>query len=100
MLHNIKLQLLQAKNNRIKLNNRMTIRTETIPFGSLVITERYKFYVSIPNHSFKVDDEEYIGLASDSPFYIFIKGKKLGNHFSFNKKTYLIKEVLLQYIRF
>ena len=94
MLHTIELQLIQAKNDKLKLNNILPLRTEMITLGSLVITENYKFYISIPNHSFKVDQEEYIGIASDSPLYLFMKGKKVGDRFSFNKKDYLIKEVL------
>jgi len=94
MLHNIELQLHQAKNDRLKLNKILPIRTEAITVGSLVITENYKFYISIPNHSFKVEKEEYIGIASDSPLYLFMKGKKEGDRFSFNKKDYLIKKVL------
>lgn len=94
LLHTIELQLIQAKNDMAKLEILMPIQTETVTLGSLVITENYKFYVSISNHSFNVDGEEYIGLTTDSPLYIFIKGKKEGESFSFNKMTYVIKKLL------
>lgn len=94
LLHHAEMQLAQAENDLMKLKNLLPIQTETVTLGSLVITEKYKFYVSIANHSFYVADEEYIGLASDAPLYSFMKGKKAGEQFSFNQQSYTIQQIL------
>jgi hypothetical protein len=93
MMHSMELQLVQAQNDLTFLKNMDNRATEMVTVGSIVVTENYKFFVAIANHSFKVGNDEFIGLAADAPIYTFMRGKKVGDRFSFNKKDYLIKAI-------
>lgn len=93
MMHSMEVQLVQATNDLNFLKNMDNRATEMVTVGSIVVTENYKFFVAIANHSFKVGNDEFIGLAADAPIYTFMRGKKVGDRFSFNKKDYLIKAI-------
>lgn len=93
MANSLEVQLVQAENDLKLLKNMDTRVTETVTQGSIVVTEDYKFFISIANHGFEVKGEEFIGLALDAPIYSFMRGKKKGDSFSFNKKEYVIKDI-------
>lgn len=93
MVHSAELQLIQAKNDLLVLKNLDISIKESISPGAVVITDKYNFFVSVANHSFKVDGKEFIGLAFDAPIYQYMRLLNEGEKFNFNKKEYLIKEV-------
>ncbi|MCB9257149.1 MAG: hypothetical protein H6579_08475 [Chitinophagales bacterium] len=93
MVHSAELQLIQAKNDLLVLKNLDISIKEVISPGAVVITDKYNFFISVANHSFKVDGKEFIGLAFDSPIYQYMRLLPEGEKFSFNKQEYLIKEI-------
>ncbi len=67
---------------------------DTVQLGSIVVTDKETFFVSASIERFDVDDQPLFGLSTKSPLYKVMQGKKAGDSFTFNKRTYTISEVL------
>jgi transcription elongation GreA/GreB family factor len=61
--------------------------------GSLVYTENATYFISISVGDVLVSKTHYLCVALHSPIGSFLTGKKKGDSFSFNGKTYTIKGV-------
>lgn len=66
---------------------------DTVQPGSVVVTDKDIFFVSVSIERFKVDDLEVFGLSTASPLYQEMAGKKKGSTFSYNHTQYRIREV-------
>ncbi len=62
----------------------------TIQLGSVVVTNREIFFVSVSIGSFEVDGQRIFGLSMESPLFKAMEGKKKGDHFSYNYGEYQI----------
>lgn len=67
--------------------------TETIQFGSVVVTEQQKLFVSISLGQVKIDGDTYIALSPSAPLYKILQGKKKGETYQFRDKSVKILEV-------
>ncbi len=56
---------------------------ETVSFGSVVITQDQKLFISISAGKIEVDGEIYFAISPMVPFYAPIKDKKKGDEFEF-----------------
>ncbi len=61
--------------------------------GSVVKTDREIFFVSASIERFQVDGQSLFGLSVSSPLFLAMKGKKVGDVFSYGKLTYRILDV-------
>lgn len=61
--------------------------------GSVVKTDREIFFVSASIERFQVDGQSLFGLSVSSPLYLAMKGKKVGDVFSYGKISYCILDV-------
>ncbi|WP_461448999.1 3-oxoacyl-ACP synthase [Mucilaginibacter sp.] len=68
--------------------------SDTVDTGSVVITDNGKFYIAISAGTLKVDDENYFAVSAAAPIVIKMLGKKAGEEFDVNGKSYKILEVL------
>jgi len=66
----------------------------TVEFGTLVTTDKRNFFVSSSIEQFTVKGKSIFGLSVHSPLYKEMKGKKVGEKFTYNETTYLIKEIV------
>jgi len=66
---------------------------KTITLGSVVITDKRKFFVSVSIENFKISRTDYFGLSQKTPLYQEMEGKKKGDTFSFRDFKYVIKDV-------
>jgi vacuolar-type H+-ATPase subunit D/Vma8 len=66
---------------------------EFVEFGSVVRTDRSTFFVSASIEEFEADGETVFGLSIDSPLYHVMKGKRVGESFSYRTYTYVITEI-------
>ncbi len=64
-----------------------------ISFGSVVITNDQKLFISISLGKIEVEGETYYAVSVKVPFYEAIKGKKKGNTFDFRDKQNHVVEV-------
>jgi transcription elongation GreA/GreB family factor len=68
--------------------------TDIVRLGSLVITDNGNFYITISAGQVKLDDKIYMMISPASPIGAKLIGLKAGASFSFNNKTYKVKEIL------
>lgn len=67
--------------------------SEQIQMGSVVVTDRMKFFVSVSLEEFEVDGEKFFGISPKAPIYDKMRGLKSGDSFEMNGVKYVIKEV-------
>jgi hypothetical protein len=66
----------------------------TVQAGSLVITNKGKFYIAISAGSLTYNNETYFAVSIASPIGIQLKGKSAGASFSLNNNVYIVQTVL------
>lgn len=67
---------------------------ETVKNGNLVVTSSGNFYISISAGELNLQGIKYFAVSQASPIGKAFLAKKVGDEFSFNGKTYLVKEIL------
>ncbi|MDP4267932.1 MAG: hypothetical protein Q8880_10925 [Bacteroidota bacterium] len=65
---------------------------ESVVFGSIVVTEENRFFVSVSIGKINVDGNMYFAISPAVPIFQVMAGKKMGDSFSFNGKSQKIKE--------
>ncbi len=93
MAQRIAIQLKRAEGELNYVRAISLERQNTITTGSLVETNHYFFYVSIPCHPFEIDGKRVIGLANDAPIFFALKDKKEGDRFTFANNEYEVKSI-------
>lgn len=68
-------------------------RYEKIQPGSLVITDKNNFYISISAGALMLEAKKYLAVSPSSPIGINMIDKQAGNSFVFNNITRTIQEV-------
>ncbi len=87
-------QLSQAGQNLELLRKPEILQPKNeISFGALVQTASDTFFVSIGLGSVSFNSEQIIVISMLVPIYHVMKGKKVGDSFSFNNKGYTIKSI-------
>lgn len=66
---------------------------ENVVLGSIVKTDKMTFYPSVSIEKFDVDGKELFGISAQAPLFKEMKGKKVGDSFSFHDQHYTIEEV-------
>ncbi len=74
--------------DRIDMNE----ENESISFGSIVITNDQKLFISISLGKIIVDGEEYFAISPLVPLYKSLEGLKKGDIFEFNGKQRTIED--------
>lgn len=67
--------------------------TDKIQNGSLVFTNNGNFYISISAGQFEIEGQIFFAISSASPIGRLLLGLEKGMTFSFNGKTFEIKDV-------
>ncbi|WP_131538049.1 3-oxoacyl-ACP synthase [Pedobacter nototheniae] len=62
--------------------------------GSLVFTSEGNFYISISAGELKTDEQTFYAVSQAAPIGKLLIGKKVGEGFKFNSKTYQINQIL------
>ena len=65
-----------------------------VQLGAVVKTDQVNFLVAVSHPRFRVDDTEYVGISTQSPFLRFAQGLIPGDSFVVANRMYLILEVL------
>lgn len=76
--------------NQISVNG----QSQQVEAGSIVSTDKGKFYLSISAGVLTFAGETYFAISPGSPIGLKMKGCRVGDEFSLNGKSYRIKEVL------
>lgn len=75
---------------QINPNNTYT----TAALGSIVKTESIVFYLSTSVGQIDINNDIYYAISLQSPIGQLLKGKSIGDNFTFNDKNYTILEIL------
>ncbi len=67
--------------------------SEIVQLGSLITTDKGKFYLSISLGTLKVNGIDYWAVSSESPIGHLLKGKKKGDRITFNQRDYTILQL-------
>ena len=90
-----KVQLLKAielKNQLAQLRSGQ--RNETAGPGSLVITNHGNFYLSVGLGKVSLEGKIYYAISLQSPVGELLRGKRVGEEFSFQRKHYTVMDVI------
>ena len=66
---------------------------ETVQSGSVAVTSRGRFFISIGAGKLTLDGIDYFTVSPASPICMALAGKKAGDVITFNKLTYDVQEV-------
>ncbi|MDT0690072.1 transcription elongation factor [Salegentibacter sp. F188] len=65
--------------------------SEAVCFGSVVETDKNLYYVAVPIGELKMEDGSTVyAISTDAPVYQGLKGKRVGDSYTFNDKEYKI----------
>jgi hypothetical protein len=95
----------EAAMNQTQLNeaNKLKLALSTIDphtkdekagAGSMVLTDKGNFYISISAGALKVNDMDFFAVSPVSPIGLKLNGLKAGGEFSLNNKLYVVKNVM------
>jgi transcription elongation GreA/GreB family factor len=70
------------------------VKHDNVHLGSVVVTDKERFFVSVSIERFKVGDVGYFGISTKAPVYHAMEGKKAGESFEVNGNRFEILEVL------
>ena len=66
---------------------------DTVEHGACVITDRQKFFLSIGAGKFMVGSEMWFAISAQTPIYLALKGKRVGDTIVFNGQSQTIKQI-------
>lgn len=66
---------------------------DTVEHGAVVITDRQNFLLSIGAGKFMVGNRVFFAISAQTPIYLALKGKHVGDSIVFNGQEQTIKEI-------
>jgi transcription elongation GreA/GreB family factor len=88
-------QLNEANKLLVALNQiNVDTTSDTVCPGSLVVTDKGKFYIAISAGTLTHDGEGYFAVSPASPIGAKLQKRKVGDEFDLNGKQYHIKNVI------
>ncbi|QJW92228.1 3-oxoacyl-ACP synthase [Spirosoma taeanense] len=85
-------EALKLEQELIRLNTEKTYAT--VQPGSLVITSRGRFFISISAGKLNIDGSDYFAVSPASPIGVALAGHKAGDTVQFNAMSYQLTEVV------
>ena len=66
---------------------------DTVEHGACVVTDRQAFLLSIGAGKFMVGNQVFFAISAQTPIYMAVKGRKVGDSFIINGQSQTIKEI-------
>ncbi|MBQ0768644.1 MAG: GreA/GreB family elongation factor [Bizionia sp.] len=85
-------EVLKTREFLAQINPNYTYTTAAL--GSIVKTESIVFYLSTSVGQIDINNDIYYAISLQSPIGQLLKGKSIGDNFTFNDKNYTILEIL------
>lgn len=79
---------------RANLNKVLNKPTQTIQLGSIVLTNKARFYISVSLGEFFFEGDRFYAISEESPMAKIMFGKKSGDSFVLNNISQTIEEVI------
>lgn len=93
MATRLKFMLQKANDDMTTLMDLPLDTGDAIMEGSMVVTERFVFYVGIAVHPFDLEGARVVSISTDAPIYVAMRGKKTGDTFELSGQACEILEV-------
>ena len=92
-INNLQLQLNEQLKSQQILKNIQTISHKTVNLGSLVETDKGKFFITVSLGELSFNQEKIFIISAESPLAKAMNGKKEGDAFIVNNLTQFIKNI-------
>ena len=92
-INNLQLQLNEQLKSQQILKNIQPISHKTVSLGSLVETDKGKFFIAISLGEILFNQEKIFVISAESPLAKAMNGKKVGETFIVNNLTQIIKNI-------
>ncbi|MHA6697112.1 hypothetical protein [Chryseobacterium sp. A321] len=92
-LYHLDRQMASLKKMQKELEKVISSPTQRIQRGSLVITNKARFYISVSLGEIFFDGDRYYAISIESPMAQILLGKKKGEQFKLNNITQRIEEI-------
>ena len=79
---------------RLNLNKVLNTPTERVQIGSIVITNKARFYISVSLGEFFFEGDRFYAISEESPMAKIMFGKKAGDSFVLNNISQEIMEII------
>jgi hypothetical protein len=66
---------------------------DVVEHGAVVVTDRQNFLLSIGAGKFMVGNQVFFAISAQTPIYVALKGKRVGDSIVFNGQSQIIKEI-------
>ena len=92
-IYHLDKQMFSLKNMQRQMQKILNSESETVKLGSLVMTNKARFYISVSLGEFFFQDERYYAISPESPMAQTMMGMKAGDSFILNNIHQEILEI-------
>lgn len=92
-IYHLDKQMFSLKNMQRQMQKVLNSSSETVKLGSVVITNKARFYISVSMGEFFYEGDRFYAISEESPMAKTMKGKKVGDEFTLNNIHQKIEEV-------
>jgi len=93
-IYHLDKQMANLKNMQQQMKKVLNSESEKAKLGSLVITNKARFYISVSLGEFFFEGDRFYAISPESPMAQKIMGMKAGEEFTLNKIHQKIEEVI------
>lgn len=93
-IYHLDKQMVSLKSMQRQMKKVLNSHSETIKVGSLVITNKARFYISVSLGEFFFQNDRFYAISPESPMAQIMLGKKVGDDFTLNRIHQQIVEIL------
>lgn len=93
-IYHLDQQMVALNSMKKKMQRVIQSPTEVVQLGSLVVTNKARFYISVSLGEFFFNDDRFYAISEESPMAKMMKGKRVGDEFILNKIHQKIEMVL------
>jgi len=75
------------------LNSKDNSLHETADLGAVIVTNRATFFISVSIEQFSADGHPFVGISTQSPLFLAMRGKRIGDYFTYEGTSYYIEDI-------
>jgi transcription elongation GreA/GreB family factor len=92
-IYHLDKQMFSLKNMQRQMQKVLNSSSETVKLGSVVITNKARFYISVSLGEFFYEGDRFYAISEESPMAKTMKGKKVGDEFTLNNIHQKIEDI-------
>lgn len=92
-IYQMQKQLATLRNQLLKLAKVLNKTTDTVQHGSIVFTNKARFYISVSLGEFFFEGDRFYAISEESPMAKIMFGKKVGDEFILNNISQIVEQI-------